>query len=48
MWTEIMGHASNCINHADVPLWYAHYDGNASFDDFINTAFGGWKKPNVK
>jgi hypothetical protein len=30
----------------DLPLWYAHYDGKASFSDF--SSFGGWKTPYAK
>lgn len=28
------------------PLWYAHYDGSASFSDF--RPFGGWSHPAIK
>jgi len=28
------------------PLWYAHYDDNPSFSDFV--PFAGWTQPNVK
>jgi hypothetical protein len=48
MRTEIIRQASFCINYADAPLWYSHYDGNASFDKFVYTAFGRWKKYNVE
>jgi hypothetical protein len=27
-------------------LWYAHYDNNPSFSDFVQ--FGGWKAPSIK
>ena len=31
----------------EVPgLWYPHYDGKPSFEDF--TPFGGWTKPAMK
>lgn len=28
------------------PLWYAHYDDNPSFSDFV--PFAGWTHPNIK
>ena len=31
---------------SNLPLWYAHYDGRQTFDDF--TPFGGWSRPNIK
>jgi len=30
------------------PLWYAHYDDSASFDDWGDMVFGGWGSPNIK
>uniref|UniRef100_A0A6U1XB29 Lysozyme n=1 Tax=Vannella robusta TaxID=1487602 RepID=A0A6U1XB29_9EUKA len=42
-WSPIMCNTSEFSNHQ---LWYAHYDGKASFSDF--KAFGGWTKPNMK
>eukprot|EP01115_Flamella_aegyptia_P010368 TRINITY_DN45901_c0_g1_i1.p1 TRINITY_DN45901_c0_g1~~TRINITY_DN45901_c0_g1_i1.p1 ORF type:complete len:233 (+),score=45.51 TRINITY_DN45901_c0_g1_i1:32-700(+) len=42
-WTQIMGSDSSFSKY---PLWYAHYDGSASFSDF--TAFGGWTSPHMK
>lgn len=30
----------------DLPLWYAHYDNEPHFSDFV--AFGGWTKPAMK
>lgn len=27
----------------DMPLWYAHYDGVPTFDDWDSIAFGGWQ-----
>lgn len=42
-WTPIAG-SSTCLSK--YPLWYAHYDGKASFSDF--SAFGGWSRPNIK
>lgn len=46
MWQSIFGSASACHTVASQPLWYAHYDGKASFADF--SAFGGWTKPHMK
>jgi hypothetical protein len=46
MWQSIFGNAKACTTVAGHQLWYAHYDGKASFEDF--TAFGGWSKPNIK
>ena len=47
MWNDQTAGAS-CTAGADngAPLWYAHYDGRQTFDDFVS--FGGWHKPNVK
>ena len=41
-----MGGRLNCAAVSSVQLWYAHYDNNPSFSDFIQ--IGGWKKPNIK
>lgn len=46
MWQNILGGRGNCAQAAGVQLWYAHYDGSASFSDF--SSFGGWSKPNIK
>ena len=46
MWESIMGSVGACPGLGGVALWYAHYDGSASFSDF--KAFGGWSKPNIK
>jgi hypothetical protein len=42
-WSPIMG---DYTGGSEFPLWYAHYDGDASFSDF--RAFGGWSKPAIK
>jgi len=42
-WDPIMGAYRG---GASYPLWYAHYDGNPSFNDFA--PFGGWTKPDMK
>lgn len=44
-WEDIFGSTSFVYGN-DLPLWYAHYDGNPSFSDF--SAFGGWSKPFIK
>jgi GH25 family lysozyme M1 (1,4-beta-N-acetylmuramidase) len=46
MWETIFGSRSACPSVASQQLWYAHYDGSPSFDDF--SSFGGWTKPNIK
>lgn len=36
---------------SDVPLWYAHWDGQPSFADYHQAGigpFGGWSKPEMK
>ncbi|KAH3744709.1 glycoside hydrolase family 25 protein [Pelomyxa schiedti] len=43
-WQPIMG--SSYTGGAAYPLWYAHYDNNPSFSDYV--AFGGWTTPSVK
>jgi len=42
-WGPIMG---SYTGGSAYPLWYAHYDGNPSFDDF--SPFGGWSQPAIK
>jgi hypothetical protein len=44
-WSSIFGSTSYKYGN-DLPLWYAHYDGNANFDDF--SSFGGWTTPHAK
>lgn len=46
MWQTIFGNRNACPQAASQQLWYAHYDGSASFSDF--SAFGGWTKPTIK
>jgi hypothetical protein len=46
MWQTIFGSFTACPSVASQQLWYAHYDGSASFSDFAS--FGGWSKPNIK
>ena len=43
-WEAIVG--LSWTGMSKYPLWYAHYDDNPSFSDFV--AFGGWTKPNIK
>mmetsp|Transcript_42492 Transcript_42492/g.102337 ORF Transcript_42492/g.102337 Transcript_42492/m.102337 type:complete len:220 (+) Transcript_42492:54-713(+) len=45
-WATIVGAGWNYPASQGLPVWYAHYDGSASFSDF--GAFGGWSKPNIK
>lgn len=42
-WSVVMG---NVKAFGDLPVWYAHYDGRASFSDFER--FGAWSKPAMK
>jgi GH25 family lysozyme M1 (1,4-beta-N-acetylmuramidase) len=44
-WSAIFGSGSYAYG-SNLPLWYAHYDGNPSFSDF--SSFGGWSSPHVK
>ena len=46
MWQTIMGTQTSCASAATQQLWYAHYDGQASFSDY--TQVGGWKRPSIK
>jgi GH25 family lysozyme M1 (1,4-beta-N-acetylmuramidase) len=46
MWESIMGSQKACAGLSSHPLWYAHYDKNPSFSDFV--AFGGWTHPYMK
>ena len=41
-WQAIFGSTSFCFG-SNLPLWYAHYDGVANFNDF--STFGCWTKP---
>ena len=45
-WQSIVGLDWTYPHDQGLPLWYAHYDDNASFSDFV--AFGGWSSPKVK
>lgn len=46
MWTTIMGGVDKCTKFSNLPLWYAHYDKNPSFNDW--QPYGGWEKPYIK
>ena len=48
MWNQIMGDRNSCPYFSTYPLWYAHYDGKASFDDWETSKFGGWTEPSIK
>jgi len=42
-WDPIM---CSSTKFSSLPIWYAHYDKNPSFSDWVN--FGGWTKPAIK
>ncbi|CAO3581419.1 unnamed protein product [Absidia cylindrospora] len=44
-WSTITGSGS-WVMDSSKPLWYAHYDNTANFNDF--GAFGGWSAPEMK
>jgi hypothetical protein len=44
-WSDIFGSTSYSYG-SSLPLWNPHYDGKASFDDFVS--FGGWSSPHAK
>ena len=44
-WQGIMG-STDYAYGSNLPLWYAHYDGDADFNDY--TPFGNWAKPWAK
>ncbi|KAI7855852.1 glycoside hydrolase family 25 protein [Circinella umbellata] len=44
-WSQIVG-SNDWELDSSVPVWYAHWDDNKSFDNFA--AFGGWTTPTVK
>ena len=46
MWGSIMGDGCTTAADSGLPIWYAHYDGTRSFDDF--ESFGGWNSPSMK
>jgi hypothetical protein len=46
MWQSIFGSSTACHTLGAEELWYAHYDGSASFSDFAG--FAGWTKPGMK
>ena len=46
MWNLIYGDYYACPQAAfEMPLWYPHYDSNATFADFAK--FGGWGTPTI-
>ncbi|KAL4463517.1 hypothetical protein ABPG72_014920 [Tetrahymena utriculariae] len=48
-WSSIFADQDNCPYFTSLPVWYAHYDGSASFDDWYNGySFGGWSDPSIK
>jgi len=44
-WSATVGDSMAFDN---LPLWYAHYDGDPSFDDSWAYQFGGWSSPAIK
>jgi len=46
MWGVVAGSGCTAGASAGAPVWYAHYDGNPSFSDWV--PFGGWSHPAVK
>jgi len=44
-WLHIFG-TTEYVYGNDMPLWYAHYDNDPSFQDF--STFGGWTAPYAK
>jgi len=44
-WSSIFGSTSYCYG-SELPLWYAHYDNNPSFSDYVK--FGCWATPHAK
>ena len=48
MWNQIMGARNLCPDFSKYPLWYAHYDGKASFDDWPASQFAAWTTPTLK
>jgi len=45
-WGATVG--SSCTSLSNLPLWYAHYDGQANFNDAWAYQFGGWTSPSMK
>lgn len=45
-WENIVGLSWNVPANRKYPIWYAHYDNEASFSDF--KPFGGWSRPYSK
>ncbi|KAJ5071007.1 gh family 25 lysozyme 3-related [Anaeramoeba ignava] len=44
-WSATVGSSSAFSN---LPLWYAHYDGEPNFNDQWAYSFGGWSSPAMK
>jgi GH25 family lysozyme M1 (1,4-beta-N-acetylmuramidase) len=47
-WVSLLGNDTYCSDFTDIPLWYAHFDKDPSFDDYAKYQFGGWKQPMIK
>lgn len=48
MWSQIFDSKAACTNFSSYPLWYAHYDGKKTFEDYSTNVFGGWTTPTIK
>jgi len=47
-WSGVCG-SETSESLSKLPLWYAHYDNDASYDDGSQYyGFGGWTKPAMK
>lgn len=44
-WTDVM---ENSTAFSDLPLWYAHWDHEADFDDWEDLPFGGWEEAMIR
>ena len=38
----------NSEDFSALPLWYAHWDKEANFDDWSDLPFGGWESENLR
>lgn len=46
-WQTLFGTTSFVYGN-DLPMWYAHYDNDPSFDDYPKYSYGGWTQPWAK
>jgi len=48
-WGQVFGSSDyDAGSLKQYPLWYAHYDGSSSEDDWDSVRFGGWDSPSMK